>query len=116
MENVAEEQENRLFQRFPARFPVKFKHSRDDYGSDVFLRDASAQGARLTSRKRMFLHDSVSLLVNLPDGKEAVTLNGRVVWTQTKGLDLWDVGLEFHKINFMNLHRLFRFITPEEEA
>jgi hypothetical protein len=61
--------DKRLFQRFPARFPVKFKHSRDEFGTEVFLRDASAQGVRFTSKKRMFLHDSVSLLMTLPDEK-----------------------------------------------
>lgn len=114
MEKSMVSAENRIFQRFPARFPVKFKHSRSEFGSEVFLRDASAQGLRLTSRKRMFLHDSISLLVNLPDAKSPVTLNGRVVWTKTKGQDLWDVGLEFHNINFMNLHRMFHLIMPEE--
>jgi len=114
MEQVLTERDNRLFQRFSVRFPVKFKHSRESFGSDVFLRDASAQGLRLTTKKRMFLHDSLSLLVNLPDGKEPLTLNGRVVWTKTKGPDLWDVGLEFHKINFMNLHRIFHILMPEE--
>lgn len=106
--------DQRVFQRFPARFPVRFKHSRDDYGTDVFLRDASAQGLKVTTKKRMFLHDSISLLVNLPDDKAPLTLNGRIVWTKTKGLDLWDVGIEFHKINFMNLHRIFKLLMPEE--
>ena len=48
------EKDKRLFDRFHARFPVKFRYSREDYGSDVFLRDASAQGARFTTTKRMF--------------------------------------------------------------
>jgi len=108
-----EQKEQRIFQRFSARFPVKFKHSREDYGMDVFLRDASAKGVRIVNKKRMVLHDSVSLLVNLPDGKAPLTLNGRVVWTKTQGPDLWDVGMEFHKVNFMNLHRVFHLILPE---
>lgn len=113
MEQPLAERDKRAFQRFPARFPVKFKHERTHYGADVFLRDASAQGLRLTTKKRMFLHDSVSLLVNLPDGKEPLALNGRVVWAKTKALNLWDVGVEFHKINFMNLHRIFDLISPQ---
>lgn len=106
--------DKRVFQRFSARFPVKFKHAREDYGTDVFLRDASAQGVQLTTKKRMYLHDSISVLVNLPDDKLPLTLNGRVVWMKTKGPDSWDVGVEFHKINFMNLHRIFRIILPGE--
>lgn len=114
MEQESATRDNRIFQRFSARFPVKFKYSREDFGTDVFLRDASAQGVRLTTKKRMYLHDSVSVLVNIPDDKSPLTLNGRVVWTKTKGLDLWDIGLEFHKINFMNLHRIFHLIMPAD--
>jgi len=114
MEQGLTERDNRIFHRVSARFPAKFKHERSDFGTDVFLRDASAQGLKFTTKKRMFLHDSVSLLVNLPDGKEPLTLNGRIVWTKTKGADLWDVGLEFHKVNFMNLHRMFHILMPEE--
>jgi len=107
------DRDHRIFQRFSARFPVKFKHEREDYGTSVFLRDASAQGLRISTKKRMFLHDSVSLLVSLPDGKGPLPLNGRVVWTKTRAADLWDIGIEFHKINFLNLHRIFRLIMPE---
>jgi hypothetical protein len=114
IKNFDIEKDKRIFQRVSARFPIKFKHERDDFGTNVFLRDASAQGLRLTTKKRMYLHDSVSLLVNLPDGKAPLSVNGRVVWTKTRGPDLWDVGLEFHKINFMNLHRIFHLLMPPE--
>ena len=114
MSDSASTVDHRIFQRFQARFPTKFKHSRDDYGTDVFLRDVSAQGVKVTTKKRMFLHDSVSLLVSLPDDKTPLTINGRIIWTKTKGPDLWDVGLEFHKVNFMNLHRVFKILMPEE--
>jgi len=113
MNQTSAERDHRTFQRFSARFPVKFKHERDDYGTSVFLRDASAQGLRLTTKKRMFLHDSVSLLVSLPDGKGPLSLNGRVVWTKTRAANLWDIGIEFYKINFLNLHRIFQLIMPE---
>ena len=103
----------RLFERFSARFPVKFKHLRNDYGTDVFLRDASAQGAKITSRQRLFLNDSVSLIVELPDGSQPLTLNGRVTWAKPRGPELWDVGLEFHKVNLMEMQRIFRLVnTP----
>ena len=50
-------EERRIFERFSARFPVKFKDAREDYGSDVFLRDASAQGIRIMTKERFFLDD-----------------------------------------------------------
>lgn len=103
--------DRRLFDRFSARFPAKFKHLRNDYGTDVFLRDASAQGLKITSRQRLFLNDSVSLIVQLPDGTEPMTLNGRVTWTKSRGPQMWDVGLEFHKVNLMEMQRVFRLVN-----
>jgi hypothetical protein len=104
----------RLFERFSARYPVKFRHSRQEYGTNVFLEDASAQGIKITSRERLFLNDSVSLDVKLPDSENPMMLNGRVVWTQYKGPNLWNVGIEFHKVNLMKLQRIFRL--AEETA
>ena len=60
--------ERRNFDRFLARFPVKIKDSRNDYGTDVYLRDISAQGARLVTTQKYFHKDSLSLQVKLPDG------------------------------------------------
>jgi len=105
--------ENRLFERFSARFPVKFKHTRTDYGSEVFLRDASACGVKISTREKVFLNDSVSLEVKLPDGSEPVTINGRIVWMSNKSPSLWDVGVEMHKINLMEMQRIFKFTEPQ---
>ena len=104
--------ENRLFERFPARFPVKFKYSVNEYGSDVFLRDASAQGLKIETRQKLFLHDSVSLQVEIPGTREPMELNGRVVWTKSQSPSMWEAGVEFHKINLMKIHRLFQFVNP----
>lgn len=105
--------ENRLFERFSARFPVKFQHTRSEYGMDVFLRDASARGVKISTKERVFLNDSVSLEVKLPDGSEPVTLNGRVVWLHTKSPAMWDAGIELHKINLMEMQRIFKFTEPQ---
>lgn len=106
--------DKRVFERFQARFPVKFKDTRDDYGTSVFLRDASAEGARIASRERVFLNDYVSLDVKLPDGFEPLTLNGRVAWIKTLEPDtMWDVGIKFHKVDLLKLNRLYRLVEVE---
>ncbi|MCK5214882.1 MAG: PilZ domain-containing protein [Candidatus Omnitrophica bacterium] len=105
--------DNRLFERFHARFPVKYKHSRQNFGEDVFLRDASATGVKLTSKTRLFLHDSISLDIQLPDGQSPLTLNGRVVWIKSKSPNLWDVGMEFHKVRFMDTQRMYKFVNTD---
>ena len=105
-------EERRLFERFSARFPAKFKDSRGDYGTDVFLRDVSASGARLMTRERTFINDSLALQVELPDGQSPLTLNGSVIWSKPHDM-MWEVGLTFHKIEFLRLHRLFKFSLQE---
>jgi len=100
----------RIFERFFARFPVKFNHSCNDFGTEVFLRDASAEGIKVATKEKMFINDSVSLLVKLPDGQDPLTLNGQVVWIQSKSPDLWEVGLKFHKVNLMEMQRMFKLV------
>jgi hypothetical protein len=106
------EEERRLFERFSARFPAKFKDSSSGYGTEVFLRDVSASGARLVTRERTFVNDSLALQVELPDGQSPLTLNGSVAWSKPHDA-MWDVGLTFHKIEFLRLHRLFKFSITE---
>ena len=104
--------DKRVFERFKARFPVKFKHSDDDFGKDVFLRDASAEGLRFTTTHRMFINDCISLTVQLPDGSSPLALSGRVVWTQARTSTLWDVGLKFHRTQLMEMRRIYTLVAP----
>ena len=99
--------DNRLFDRFPARFPAKIKDSRETFGANITLRDACAQGAKILSRERFFINDSVSLEVLLPDNKSPMSLHGQVVWTKQVDPSLWDIGLKFHRIDLLRLSRLF---------
>jgi len=104
------ETDKRTFDRFGAKFPAKFKDTRDDFGTRVHLRDASAEGAKISSKERLYLNDSVSLEVELPDGCEPMTMRGQVVWVKSKDSDIWDVGLKFHKVSLMHMSRLYKFI------
>lgn len=100
-------EERRLFERVSARFPAKFKDSRNDYGTEVFLRDVCAGGVRLLAKERSFLNDSLALEVELPDGQGPLTLNGYVTWCRPHDM-MWEVGLAFHKIDLLKLHRIFK--------
>jgi hypothetical protein len=108
MEGTAKEK--RLFERFRARFPAKYEHSRDDFGTNVFLRDASSLGAKISSRERLYINDNVSLLVQLPDGVDPLRLSGRVVWAKENTPQLWDIGVQFYKTDFMKIRRMFKFV------
>jgi Tfp pilus assembly protein PilZ len=100
--------ERRLFERFSARFPVKFKDARDDYGTEVFLRDASAQGMRILTKERFFWGDQVSLDVQLPSGGEPMVLSGTVIWVKLLDLSLWEIGIQFHHVDLLKMQRIFK--------
>jgi Tfp pilus assembly protein PilZ len=108
--------ERRMFERFSARVPTKFKHAAGDYGTDVSLQDFSASGARLNTRERFFIDDMLSLELELPDGRDPLEVNGRVAWVKPQQRSLYEVGLEFHKVHLMKLHRLVKFAVDVEEA
>ena len=104
--------ERRLFERFSTRFPTRFKDFRHDFGVMVYLRDASASGMRITTRERMFLDDPISIEVQIPDGGTPLLLSGRVAWSKPVSPNMWDVGLNFPKINLLKMSRLMKYSLP----
>jgi len=114
---IAEEVvDNRLFERFQTRYPAKFKDARDDFGSVLNLRDASAFGARLTTKEKLFLSDVVTIEVRVPDGHNPMILKGEVVWTKTLDLSTWEAGIKFHKLDLVHMSRLYKFVAPKLPA
>ena len=101
-------EDRRIFERFSARFPVKFKDANDDFGTDVFLRDASADGVRILAKQRCYLDDQLNLEVELPDGAEPLVLSGHVVWVKFVNLALWDIGVQLSQIKFLKMQRLYK--------
>ena len=108
--------ERRMFERFSAKFPTKFRDISEDFGVDVFMRAFSASGVRLHTRERFFIDDSLSIELELPDGHEPLHLNGRVRWIKSHSPELWEVGMEFHKVHLMKLHRLVKYANEVEGA
>ena len=109
-------EEQRTFERFPSRFPAKFKDARGDFGADVYLRDASAGGVKITTKERLYLNDNVTLEVDLPDGRGAMTLRGEVAWAKNKDPDMWNIGIKFHKVVFMDMWRPYKFTKADSAA
>ena len=103
--------ENRIFERFSARFPARLKDSNHEFGSRIFLRNVSAQGAKISTMDRFFLKDNLAVEIELP-GNEYVTLAGQVVWAFRHENNIWDFGLMFHTINLLHVSRLLTYVIP----
>ena len=106
--NAKYKDKRRVFARFQSRFPVKIKDTRQDFGTNTYLHNTSAGGAKITTKEHPYLNDSIILEVELQDGKGPMTIRGVVVWTKKSDNDIWEAGLKFHKIDLMNMWRLYR--------
>ena len=102
-------EDKRLFERFSAKFPAKFKDSRESFGTRVSLRDVSAQGAKIDTTERFYLNDCVSIEVKLPDGIESLKIRGEVVWCKNVDSNISEFGIKFYETKFMQLSRLFKY-------
>ncbi|MFZ5800382.1 MAG: PilZ domain-containing protein [Candidatus Omnitrophota bacterium] len=91
--------DRRMFSRVEVGLPISLP--------GAFLRDICASGARVTCQRRFLLDEDIVFLVNIPDGKAPLSMKGKAVWSKETGINVWDTGLRFEKINFMDLHRLF---------
>ena len=75
--------ERRIFERFDSPFPAKFKNSKEDYGANLCLTNASAKGARLVSKTPLHSNDIVELEVKLPKtNNKPMEIEGQVVWAK----------------------------------
>jgi Tfp pilus assembly protein PilZ len=101
-------EKRRMFARFQSRFPVRIKDTRQDFGTNTYLHNASAEGVKITTKERLYINDSITLEVELFDGKGPMTVRGAVVWTKKSDNDMLEVGLKFHRIEFMNMWRLYQ--------
>lgn len=104
-------QDKRLFERFVARFPAKIKDSRQDFGSKISLRDVSAEGARFSSKDKVFLDDKLAIEVALPTRSLPFTIKGDAVWVRKKEDNTWDVGVKFPKIHLMLLSQVYEITS-----
>ena len=61
----------------------------------------------ISTTERLYINDSVSLEVELPDGKPPREIKGQVVWAKNSKTHMWDVGMKFHNISLINMSRLY---------
>ncbi len=105
---VVQADDRRMFDRTIARFPTRFKDSRQDFGTNVFLRDISADGVKLATKERMHLNDRLDLEIELSDGHSPLNLKGRVVWVRQATPSMKDIGMKLDQVDLMQTQRLYK--------
>ncbi len=98
--------ERRLFERIEAKCPVKLDSKDQPFDANIYLRDFSAGGVRIITKKKLNTNQDLDFWVAVPDGHDPLQLQGKVVWLKDVGKNLWDAGICFKRIHLMDCQRL----------
>ena len=80
-----------------------------DHGKTTLL--DYIRSTQITTKEQLFVNDSLTLEIELPDCKQPMTLKGQVVWAahdSESGMN--DVGVKFHTVDLVHMSRLYQFV------
>ena len=98
---MAGKKDDRVNQRIPVPLLVDYKSPNGSYLFD-FCKDLGTGGVFIETEKPLEPNSEVKLTFTLPDSKETLEANGKVLWVQTKvpGKDLTPgMGVQFNEFS-----------------
>ncbi len=101
--------DRRTFDRFPVRFQTKYANSPNDFGTEVFLQNASAEGLRIRTREWLREGDPIHLAIKIPDSDRPLQIQGQVVWIRSLQRDFWEAGVRLSRVRLITMQRLFKY-------
>ena len=101
-------QDHRIFERFPVHYPVRFLNldsGNEGAGKTV---NVSAKGLGLATDKKLNLHTSLEIWLQMPDKGEPLYIRGKVAWIKAEGLANYHFGVELENAALMGISRFLR--------
>ena len=106
-----ESQERRMFDRFDVDFTAEIRGpSKNEFCQCC---NVSAQGAGVYTEERLTPQTKLELLLGIPNGHRPFHGLARVVWSNQVQEDKWRSGLEFEKVDFMGIRRIFETLAKK---
>ncbi|MCM8791883.1 MAG: PilZ domain-containing protein [Candidatus Omnitrophica bacterium] len=103
--------DRRMFERYKVDFPVEFFCKQTNKRGEGRLIDISAGGGGLIlTNEVLSAGEELEMWIDLADNKEPLYINGIVIWSKKIEPTVSRIGVEFEKINFMNLWRILKLI------
>ena len=99
--------DRRMFERFDVDFPVEIKQPASQMGKGVQCCDVSASGAGLFTQEQIMPRTGLELSLAIPDGHKPFRGLARVIWSNQVQETKWRTGVEFERVDFMGLRRIF---------
>jgi len=99
-------EDQRLFARIAARFPLRFLDPSSGIEGDAETVDISANGIGLVANENLAVRTPLEMWLSIPDHHEPFYTRGEVVWSQAQpDTGLKRVGVRLEKAEFMGLAR-----------
>ena len=102
--------DQRIFQRFSIRLPLRFI---DLYSGKEGLgetHDVNAKGVGFRTGKEIKPETPVELWLDVPDRGEPLYTRGKVAWSRAEGIGEYKIGVSLEKADLMGLSRILRTI------
>lgn len=108
--------ERRRFHRVSTSFDVEYSvDGQDSSGKKSLARNIGLGGIYFIAYEKLEIDSLLSLILHLPDGKQPLLLQGRLIWgrkfSAQDSIDRYDIGIEFIKPDSRIIERLFDYIS-----
>ncbi len=101
-------QDKRIFERFPARFPLRFLDLRENRESQAEVLDVSAKGVGMITREQLQPNTTLEMWLHIPDKGEPLYTRGQVAWSRAQGPNEYRAGINLERADMMGLSRVLR--------
>lgn len=101
-------EDNRIFERFQARFPLRFLNLSDNREGQARTQDISAKGVGIVTKDKLMPNTPLEMWLDIPDRGEPLYMRGEVVWSKSQGQDEYRTGINLEKAELMGLSRALR--------
>jgi hypothetical protein len=103
-------EDRRIFQRFPARLPVRFLNVTAGGEGEAQTLDISAKGLGLALSQELNPRSTLEIWIMIPDKGEPLYTRGEVVWSKPEAPGRFKAGISLEKADLMGLSRVLKVV------
>ena len=100
--------DRRIFERFAAKFPLRFIDLKRNIEGQAEVRDYSAKGLGIIAQEELRPDTALEMWLDIPDRGEALYTRGGVVWSRFIEPGQWRAGIDLEKADLMVMSRVLR--------
>ncbi|MFA5063703.1 MAG: PilZ domain-containing protein [Candidatus Omnitrophota bacterium] len=102
--------DRRIFERFQARFPLRFIDPRASVEGSGETRDISAKGIGFMAKEELRLRTPLEIWLDVPDKGEPFYTRGEVAWSRMVNPSEYNIGVSLERADFMGMSRVLRAV------